>query len=105
TVSALAASQNPPNRLYYGRSNGLVYRVDGANAGDPIPVNVTGGSFPAGGFVSSIAIDPANADSVLVGFSNYGVVSLFLTTNGGTSWTGVAGNLEEFPDGSGNGPS
>jgi len=38
-------------------------------------------------------------------FSNYGVVSLFYTTDGGTGWTDVAGNLEEFPDGSGNGPS
>jgi hypothetical protein len=56
TVSAMAASQNPPNRLYYGRSNGLVYRVDGANAGDPVPVNVTG-QLPSGGFVSSIAAD------------------------------------------------
>ncbi|MCX6266512.1 MAG: hypothetical protein NTW16_04040, partial [Bacteroidetes bacterium] len=38
-------------------------------------------------------------------FSNYGVQSLFHSTDGGSTWTAVGGNLEEFPDGSGNGPS
>jgi len=41
----------------------------------------------------------------MVVFSNYSVVSLFTTANGGTTWTAVAGNLEQFANGTGNGPS
>jgi len=38
-------------------------------------------------------------------FSNYAIPSVFLTTDGGNAWRDVSGNLEEFPDGSGSGPS
>ena len=55
--------------------------------------------------MSSIQADRLNPNNVLVTFSNYGVISIFYSNNGGTTWTAVAGNLEEFPDGSGNGPS
>lgn len=33
------------------------------------------------------------------------MLSLFYSTNGGTNWSAVSGNLEQNPDGSGNGPS
>jgi photosystem II stability/assembly factor-like uncharacterized protein len=104
-ISCLAVSVIPANRLYYGTSLGKVYRLDNANTGNPVPAEVTGSSFPANAFVASIEIDPANADHVMATFSNYGVQSLFHTTDGGSSWTAVGGNLEEFPDGSGSGPS
>lgn len=38
-------------------------------------------------------------------FSNYRVQSLFFTSDSGSSWTNVSGNLEQNPDGSGDGPS
>jgi len=38
-------------------------------------------------------------------FSNYNVVSVFATTDGGTTWTAIAGNLEQNPNGGGSGPS
>ena len=40
-----------------------------------------------------------------VGFFKLRVQSLFHSSDGGSSWTAVGGNLEEFPDGTGNGPS
>jgi len=42
---------------------------------------------------------------VIVAFANYNVQSLFYSSDGGTSWTPIGGNLEEHPDGSGSGPS
>jgi hypothetical protein len=42
---------------------------------------------------------------VMVTFSNYGVKSIFYTSDAGASWTDVSGNLEENADGTGNGPS
>jgi hypothetical protein len=44
-------------------------------------------------YVSCIAIDPTNSNKVLLVFSNYNTASLWYTTNGGTSWTDVEGNL------------
>ncbi|MFH1942213.1 MAG: T9SS type A sorting domain-containing protein [bacterium] len=105
-ITALGMSKVSANRLYYGTTNGQIYRLDGTNSGNPAPMDVwTGKGFPQGAYVSCIMVDPTNADRVMVVFSNYEVQSLFYTTNGGTSWTNVSGNLEQNPGGSGNGPS
>jgi hypothetical protein len=106
TISALAASKEPSGVLYYGSSSGRVYKMNDAHQAQPAAINLSvNAGFPSGGYVSSITVDPLNADRVLVAFSNYSVPSLFSSTNGGSSWTDVSGNLEEQPNGAGNGPS
>ena len=76
------------------------------NIGDPNVKEVwIKRGFPVDGFVSAIAIDPADADNVIVAFANYNIQSLFSTTNGGNTWTPISGNLEEYPNGKGSGPS
>lgn len=92
-VSALAVTtSNPQNRLYIGYSTGVVKRVDGANVGDPAATTITPPGA-SGSYVSCVAVDPTDGNSVLVVLSNYNVQSLFFTTNGGTTWTDVEGNL------------
>ncbi len=103
-IASLAVSKVPPNRLYVGGGNSEVLRIDGSDTGDPVPLNVSAG-LPAGAYVSCIYVDPSNADNVIVVLSNYGIPSLWNSTNGGSNWTDISGNLEENPDGSGNGPS
>jgi hypothetical protein len=105
SVSAVAPAKSPANRLYYATTAGNVYRMDNANTGQPTRTTITGASFPASSYVNCIAVDPTNADDLIVVFSNYSVVSLWHSTDGGTSWTAVSGNLEQNPDGTGNGPS
>ncbi|HXC06826.1 MAG TPA: T9SS type A sorting domain-containing protein, partial [Bacteroidia bacterium] len=106
TITAVAISKTPANRLYYGTDKQKVYRIDNANTGLPTPpVNITYSGFPATGFVSCIAVDPNNADHLMVIFSNYGVYSIFYSKDGGTSWIKAAGNLESTISGTGNGPS
>ncbi len=104
-ISAISVSRFPANRLYYGTSLGKLYRLDNANTGNPVPVEITGSSFPANAFIACIDINPLNADGLMVVFSNYRVQSLFHSADGGATWTSVSGNLEEHPDGSGSGPS
>lgn len=105
-VTALGVSTTTANRLYYGTDDGQVYRLDGANSGDPLPTDVwTGQGFPSLAYVACLAVDPMDHDNAMVVFSNYEVISLYYTANGGTSWTAVAGNLEQFSNGTGNGPS
>jgi hypothetical protein len=108
-ISAVAVCKTPANRVYYGTSNRRLFRIDNANVGTPKPTEVTPFSgndqFPAGGNISCISVDPNNGDNVMVSFSNYNVISIFYSGDGGTSWKRVAGNLEENPDGTGSGPS
>ncbi|MFN4813218.1 MAG: T9SS type A sorting domain-containing protein [Bacteroidia bacterium] len=108
-VTAIGVSKNPANRVYYGTNKKRVYRIDNAHIGTPTPVDITGNTspnvFPANGYVNCIAVDPQDADKVMVVFSNYSVYSVFYTENGGGRWRKVAGNLEQNISGSGNGPS
>jgi len=114
-ITALDASEaDSAHVLYYGTvdpggSQGRVYRIAGADTVQSTTDadDVTDTAFPAGGYVSDIAVDPADSDRVLVAFSNYNVTSLFLTEDGGQSWTDVEGNLAGSSLGSGasTGPS
>ncbi len=106
TVSAIGLSTTEPsNRVWFGTTDGRVFRLDNAGSGGGVQNNVTGDDFPKQGFVNCIAVDPRDGDRAIVLFSNYNVQSLFLTTDGGDTWTPISGNLEENPDGTGAGPS
>jgi hypothetical protein len=109
SISALGVSRaSPRSRLYYGTSDGRVFRLERADNAAPesVPADVwSNRGLPRDAYVSCIDVDPTSGDRVLLVFSNYGVTSLFYTTNAGESWTDVSGNLEQNPDGTGNGPS
>lgn len=111
SVTAVTAAKTPANRVYFGTNQRSVYRVDSANAASPHVRNITGTIFPgainsAAPYVSCIAVDPQNADHVMVAYANYGIYSLFYSPDGGTTWKKVAGNLEQNKTtGTGDGPS
>ncbi|MEO9966099.1 MAG: FlgD immunoglobulin-like domain containing protein [Reichenbachiella sp.] len=100
-ITALEISTNPAHILYYGTSNGNVYKITSANQPTPDTEQI----FSHQGYVANISINPNNADQLLVCYSNYNIPSLFYTEDGGENFVDVGGNLEENDDGSGNGPS
>lgn len=106
-ITALDVSDNnSANVLYYGTNNGQIYKLTNAQATSPTSTDIyTGKGLPSGAYVSSLSVDPDNSNNVMVTFSNYSLQSIFYSTDGGTSWTNVSGNLEENTDGSGDGPS
>lgn len=95
-VTAITASPNTSERVFFGLDNGRVVRVNNA-ASTISATNISSGSFPATGSVSCIAVEDGDDNHLLVTFSNYGVSSVWETTNGGTSWTEVEGNLPDMP--------
>lgn len=103
-ISAVAVSTIPANVVYYGTTRGEIYRMDIANVGEPLPKKL-GGGLPVGYYANSITIDNRNANHVIVCYSNYGAISMYATTDGGESWTAVSGNLEDQPNGAGDGPA
>ncbi|MBI2969081.1 MAG: Ig-like domain-containing protein [Bacteroidetes bacterium] len=80
--------------VYAGTVQGKVYKITNAHAGTPTVTNITS-NLPAGA-VSCVEIG-ASENTLLVTFSNYGVVSVWLSTNGGTTWTNKEGNLPDMP--------
>jgi hypothetical protein len=49
------------------------------------------------GYISSIDVEKGNSNHLLVTVSNYGVVSVRESTDGGLNWTNVEGNLPDIP--------
>jgi len=103
TVSAMESSTFPTHILYYGTTSGKVLKIENSHSKWAKMIDITGSNMPAGNVIS-IDANPLNANEVLVGFSNYGIESIFSTIDGGISWTAVSGNLEEI-NGENNGPS
>jgi hypothetical protein len=101
TISALAATAgNPAHRLYYGASDGSgddpprVFRLDNAHTATNGETDISIPDAPDGAYLHNIAVNPHNGDELLVVMSNYNIVGLYHSTNGGQSYTAVEGNLE-----------
>lgn len=91
-VSTISVSRtNSANVVYYGTDEGHIRKITNANGTPVISANLNAG-LPAG-YVSCIAIDPTNSEKAIAVFSNYNIQSLWYTTDGGTSWTDIEGNL------------
>ncbi|MBL0340811.1 MAG: T9SS type A sorting domain-containing protein [Bacteroidetes bacterium] len=105
TLTAVAISKTPANTLYYGTNRRKIFKVANANIGNPTRTEITSTTFPSTGYTSCIAVNPDNADEIVVVFSNYSIYSIFQTKDGGVTWNRVAGNLEQNTNGTGNGPS
>lgn len=92
--------------LYYGTSGGQLFKLNNADDQLLFDVNqITSPLFPDDAYISSIAVNPEDSEHLVVVFSNYNVPSIFESRDGGSSFADVGGNLEENPDGAGNGPS
>ncbi|HAA00289.1 MAG TPA: hypothetical protein DCD96_01450 [Flavobacteriales bacterium] len=104
-ITVCAISPANPGRVYYGSNKSHVLKLDQAAGPTPVKTAISASIFPPNSYVSSIGTNEFDGDELLVTFSNYGIRSVFHTPDAGVTWDDVSGNLEEFPDGSGNGPA
>ena len=95
-IGSLKVSPYTANRLYLGTNGARVIRVDNANGATPTATNITGSAFPASGFVRSVNVGSSD-NNIVATFSNFGVAQVWLTNDGGTSWTNIDGNLPDMP--------
>lgn len=79
--------------LFAGTLSGKVFKITSADA-TPSTTDITG-SFPSGS-ISCIEVG-ASEDELLVTFSNYGVNSIWYTSDGGSTWTSKEGDLPDMP--------
>jgi hypothetical protein len=80
--------------LFLGTSAGQLFKAE--NAQDiPQTTNIGSPDFPSAN-ISCVAIG-SSEDVLLVTFSNYGVSSVWLTTDGGETWIEKESNLPDMP--------
>lgn len=99
------------NTAYVGTAEGNLYKfvgIDNAFAAEQADVNDTLGNKCitmtsnltafADRAITSIAIDPNNSEKIIVTLGNYGNDDyVFISNNGGDSFTSIQGNLGKFP--------
>lgn len=97
TISSLEVSKTPANVLYYaGYSDSntpVIMRLDNANTANNGAQDVSIENAPSGAYVYDIAVSPINSNEALAVMSNYNIVGIYHTIDGGNSWTAVEGNL------------
>ena len=94
-LAGVHVSTYTPNRIFIGTAAGRVVRVDDADQAAPTGTNITGAGMP-GGYINSINTGSTEQNLVAT-YTNYGVTNVWVSSNGGTSWTGVDGNLPNMP--------
>lgn len=99
SVSTIASSHsNPSHVLYYGASTyenpPKIYKLVNANTSTNSPTDISISGSVAGAYVHNIAVNPDNGNEIIVVLSNYNIVGLYHSTNGGQSFTAIEGNLE-----------
>ncbi|WP_082793964.1 T9SS type A sorting domain-containing protein [Roseivirga seohaensis] len=103
-VSALATSVQPEGVLYFGTTTGRLQKISNTKEITTVE-NISASNLPQNASITSIAVDPRDANRVFVTFGNYGIISVWMSEDGGQTWSSISGNLEENANGSGNGSS
>jgi hypothetical protein len=93
-LTHLRSSPYSDNTIFVGNDQGDVYKITSANT-SPSVTQIDNNAFP-NGYISSIEIG-ANENELIVTLSNYGVISVWYTSNGGEEWSNVEGNLPDIP--------
>jgi hypothetical protein len=100
TVSAIKVSPFTANTVYFGGGasgvNPSLIRASNAN-GSPVFSDIIGASMKINGAnISSIQFGTTEKN-IIVAFSNYGVNNIWITSDGGTNWSSIDGNLPDMP--------
>ncbi|MBV8328068.1 T9SS type A sorting domain-containing protein [Chryseobacterium sp.] len=79
--------------LFVGTNLGRVFKITNANTAAYTSAVLT---TPVTGTISDIEFG-ANENELLVTASNYNIINIFYSTDGGTSWQNKEGNLPDMP--------
>ena len=100
-VSAVKLSPYTQNRIYIGSDHGKLLRIDNANtvSNSTVSANttdITGASFTPGAYLNCVNIGSSDQYLVAV-LENFGINNVWYSSDGGTSWSAIDGNLPDMP--------
>ncbi len=96
-------STTPASTIYAGTDTGLLWKTTNATAASGSDVKWTrlGAGVLPGTWVTSITVDPTNADHVYTSFSSYKegdrAANVWETTDGGATWRNISSDLPNAP--------
>jgi hypothetical protein len=96
-ATAFKVSRATSDRVFVAGNNGKIVRLDNASTltGSVTGTDISGTQLP-NSYVS--CINTGSSDNVLIAtFSSYGASHVWYSTNGGTNWTAIGGNLPDIP--------
>ncbi|MFO7444954.1 MAG: T9SS type A sorting domain-containing protein [Ignavibacteriaceae bacterium] len=97
TITAIT-SASPSHILYLGLTNpsgpSKIMKLENSNTATEGYIDISIPGAPEGAFLHQIAVNPNNADEIIVVFTNYNIPSLFHSTDGGETYSNIDGNLE-----------
>jgi trimeric autotransporter adhesin len=98
-LTSFKVSPHTPNRVFIGSSNGRVCRLDNASTVVAADIDANATIITGAGFTGNVScINTGTSDNVLVAvMSNYGINNVWHTTDGGTTWAAIDGNLPDMP--------
>ncbi|GAA5186154.1 exo-alpha-sialidase [Rugosimonospora acidiphila] len=106
SVSAIAPAKttgtptSPSSTIYAGTDTGKLWKTTNATSANPTWTQLGVGVLPQR-WVTSVTVDPTNADHVYATFSSYKegdlAANVWESTDGGTTWTDISGNLPNAP--------
>ncbi|CAF3758407.1 unnamed protein product [Rotaria sp. Silwood1] len=100
TVSPYSQVGAGKTKLFIGTTGGGLFVLNNADtvkatSANAKLVSIGTNSFP-NGTIRCVAVGTTENNLAVV-FSNYGVSNVWVTNNGGTSWTAIDGNLPDMP--------
>ncbi len=95
SVFGITVSPYTANRVYFGTNNGRVVRVDNADQATPTETAITAAGMPSG-TINSISVG-SNDQNLVACYTNYNVNNVWVTNDGGTTWSQCDGNLPNVP--------
>ncbi|MGH2908022.1 MAG: hypothetical protein ACRDK8_01840, partial [Solirubrobacteraceae bacterium] len=102
-AKSTGTATTPSSTIYAGTDTGLLWKTTNATAANPSDVQWTrlGAGVLPQKWVTSIAVDPTNADHVFVSFSDYKqgdrAANVWETDDGGTTWHNISSDLPNAP--------
>jgi hypothetical protein len=106
-VSCVKADPNAAHTIWLGCSTAesagagvtpILLKLTSANTNSPTVAVATTLSFlPAGAYVSCVDVEKNFPNNILLTCSNYGVTSVWQSTDGGVNFTAIEGNLPDIP--------
>ncbi len=109
-ISAIKVDPNVENRVWVASvkesttadtdSKARIIAIDNANLDAPTigkVVEISNEQFEGSAYTRVIEIYPNDPLRMIILFSNFGVPNLWMTDDGGESWSNVDGNLPDFP--------
>jgi hypothetical protein len=94
-ISTIAIAPGDSNRMYVGTGTGAVYVTQSLLSPSPTWTRASSG-LPAR-WITRIAVSPFNAYVAYLTVSGFGSGHVFVTRDGGATWSDISGDLPDVP--------